>query len=125
MSLNSFVQKLPDTHFIKVDSLRSDAAQVTLQQLINRFPDNDINSNKLLAILLTGLNLSDFTDEELLSVLQIDWSFLELKTEPQHKPKFTPFVSRFVTETYMTDYLKPSVSKRKAVNLKAYIVHLV
>lgn len=123
MSLNSFVQKLPDTHFIKVDSLRSDAAQVTLQQLINRFPDNDINSNKLLAILLTGLNLSDFTDEELLSVLQIDWSFLELTNSILHSPKYTPFQSRFHTRSYVTDYLLSEPTRRKSVNLKAYIVH--
>ena len=123
MSLISFIKKVPSTHFIKSRSLRSDASSVTLSQLVSRFPENDLNQNKLLALLLTDLNLPDYTDEELLSLLNINWTFLELRGEHRQLEKLNPLVSRYQTDKGVTDYLLSEKKQTKEVNLKSYLIH--
>jgi len=120
--LYSIYYKIPNDHFISKESLRGDNLEVTYLELKNRIGNFiDDNQLKLLAILLSGLDLNSFTNEEIISLLKINWGFLELRSLHKKIEKFNPFIPYFHSNKGYNYFVNSFILKRKVVSIKQYI----
>ena len=89
-ALQDFLDKLPD-EFLGIELQLSGArVESQLKYLKHRFPLLPYDKQAGLAILLQHITLDRFTDEEILEVAKLNFSYLETILFPEMKSYFSP-----------------------------------
>lgn len=85
--LESFLNRIPNEFPNMELTLSGPKVENKLKEISKRFPDLEYPKRVGLAILLQQVNLTDFPDDELLEVSQLEFKYLESIVFPELKNK--------------------------------------